>query len=198
MDLWNIYLDCLLEEIREKERKKERKTHPTILKQSETITFTPNTKKQMSYLKQTIFIATAFAFLTSCNVKDKLETMSKAKADSEFIMNNLNKPEIIDRFPEKYFPRERTRQFIDTLSKHCDFETKRGKFVDFYTMSINGASKTAYIYEYILNCDSLRFIYVYNIDTKEPELQNFNIEGIEVPNQMIIDPKKQLLNSGTK
>lgn len=108
----------------------------------------------MKYLRLTIFLVTTIALLTSCNVKDKLEKMDKAKADSEFIMNNLNKVEIIDRFPEKYFPKQQTKPFIDTLTKHCDFDNKRGKFVDFFTMSTNGANKTAYIYEYILNCDS--------------------------------------------
>jgi hypothetical protein len=152
----------------------------------------------MKYLRLTIFLATTIGLFTGCNVKDKLEKMDKAKADSEFIMNNLNKADIIDRFPEKYFPRQQTQPFIDNLTKNCDFDNKKGKFVDFFTMSINGASKTAYIYEYILNCDSLRFIYVYDFDTKVPELQNFKIEGLEVENKMIIDPKKQLLNSDTK
>jgi hypothetical protein len=152
----------------------------------------------MKYLSMTIFLAITIELVTSCNVKDKIEKMDKAKADSEFIMNNLNKSNIIDRFPEKYFPRQQTEPFIDNLTQNCDFDNKRGKFVDFFTMSINGASKTAYIYEYILNCDSLRFIYVYDFDAKEPELQNFKIEGLEVENKMIIDPSKQLLNSNTK
>ncbi|AYB34056.1 hypothetical protein [Chryseolinea soli] len=152
----------------------------------------------MKGLQVIIFLTTALGLLTGCNVKDKLEKMDKAKADSEFIMNNLTKPDITDRFPEKYFPKQQVKPFIDTLTKHCDFGNKRGKFVDFFTMSINGASKTAYIYEYILNCDSLRFIYIYDFDTKEPELQNFKIEGIEIENKMIIDPSKQLLNSGTE
>lgn len=152
----------------------------------------------MKYLQRIIFLSATTGLLTGCNVKEKLEKMDKAKADSEFIMNNLNKPDIIDRFPEKYFPKQQVRPFIDTLIKHCDFDNKKGKFVDFFTMSINGASKTAYIYEYILNCDSLRFIYVYDFDTKEPELQNFKIEGLEIENKMIIDPSKQLLNSEPK
>jgi hypothetical protein len=97
----------------------------------------------MKYLRSTVFLATTIGLLTSCNVNDKLEKMDKAKADSEFIMNNLNKSNIIDRFPEKYFPRQQTEPFIDNLTKNCDFDSKRGKFVDFYTMSINGASKTA-------------------------------------------------------
>lgn len=152
----------------------------------------------MKYLRLIFFLATTIGLLTSCNVKDKLEKMDKAKADSEFIMNNLNKPDIIDRFPEKYFPRPQTMPLIEALTKNCDLDNKRGKFVDFFTMSVNGASKTAYIYEYILKCDSLRFIYIYDFDTKEPELQNFKIEGTEIENKMIIDPGKQLLNSGAK
>ena len=62
-------------------------------------------------------------------------------------------------------------------------------------MRIDGKRETAYIFEYILKCDSLRFIYVYDMENKEPELMSFKVEGIEQYNPMIIDPKKQLLYS---
>ena len=152
----------------------------------------------MKKLRLVFFLVTGMMLFAGCNVRGKIEKMDKAKADSEFIMNNLNKPAILDKFPEKYFPKAQTQAFIDTLTNRCDFDTKNGKFVDFFTMSINGTNKTAYIYEYFLNCDSLRFIYIYDFDTKEPELQNLKIEGLEVGNKMIIDLSKQLLNSGTK
>jgi hypothetical protein len=110
-------------------------------------------------------------------------------------MNNLSKPEVIEQFTEKYSPHEQVKPFIDTLVAHCDLDKKEGKFVDFFTMLKNGKSSTAYIYEYFLNCDSLRFIYVYDFETAEPELMNFQVEGLEQPNRMIIYPEKSLLNS---
>lgn len=145
-----------------------------------------------------LFILAIIASFISCGVQEKLEKHAKAQADAEFIMNNLNKPETIDRFPIKYFPREQFRPFLDTLTTKCDFDSKQGKFVDYFSMSNNGKYQSAYIFEYFLNCDSLRFIYIYDFETKEPELFNFRIEGLEVENKMIINPEKQLLRSGNQ
>lgn len=135
------------------------------------------------------------ALLSHCNVKEKMQKLDKAKKNADFIMNNLNRPEVIQQFPEKYFPHELLKPAIDSLNVHCDLDKKDGKFVDFFTMLNNGKSRTAYIYEYFLNCDSLRFIYIYDFETTEPELMQFNVEGLEQPNQMIIYPEKSLLNS---
>jgi hypothetical protein len=146
----------------------------------------------------TIIFLTSIALLTGCNFKDKMEKHNKAQADANFIMDNLSKPDILSRFPTKNFPTDQFPPFLDTLRSHCDFDNKRGKFVDFFAMVNNGKHQTAYIYEYILNCDSIRFIYTYDLDQEEPELFGFMVEGIEQPNKMIIDPKKQLLNSETK
>ena len=134
-------------------------------------------------------------FFGQCSVKEKMQKLELAKANADSIMNNLSKPEVIGQFPQKYFPREQVKPFIDTLVSHCDMERKQGKFVDFFTMLNNGKSQTAYIYEYFLNCDSLRFIYVYDFETAKPELMYFKIEGLEQPNPMIIYPEKSLLNS---
>lgn len=146
-------------------------------------------------LRSTLLTIAIVGFsLISCGVKDKLEKHNKAKANADFIMDNLSKPEVIDQFPEKYFPRQQFAQFLEPLTKNCDLGSKRGKFVDFFSMLNNGKNQTAYIYEYILNCDSLRFIYIYDLEPKEPELFKFTIEGIEQENKMIIDHSKQLLN----
>ncbi len=154
--------------------------------------------KDMRNLKLMIIFLTAIWLLSGCGMKEKKEKHDKAQADADFIMNNLNKPGILDHFPVKNFPIGEFSPFLDTLKHHCDFDTKRGKFVDFFDMVNDGKDQTAYIYEYILNCDSIRFIYTYDLDKKEPELSGFRVEGIEQPNRMILDPKKQLLNSEAK
>lgn len=124
--------------------------------------------------------------------------MEKAKADSNYLMDNLQKADIIDRFPEKYFPRDKFRPFLLQLTDNCDLANKQGKFVDYFSMLNNGKTQYAFIYEYIMDCDSLRFIYTYDLETEKPELFHFKIEGLEVPSNMIIDPSKQLLYKGEK
>ncbi|PJR03170.1 hypothetical protein [Avrilella dinanensis] len=131
---------------------------------------------------------------TSCNIKGKMEKHNKAQKESDYIMENLTSSEILNRFPEKYFPKDQTEQLFEDIKTNCDWENKEGKFVDFFTMNNNGKNSTAYIYEYFLKCDSLRFVLIYDMDQEEPELFRLNIEPIEQPSQMIIDPSKQLIN----
>lgn len=136
-----------------------------------------------------------FAFLfTSCNVKGKMEKHDKAQEKSKYIMDNFINEKVINEFPEKYFPKAQTEKLLNGVRTNCDWENRKGKFVDFFTMNIDGDNKTAYIYEYFLKCDSLRFVLIYDMEQKEPELFKLNIEPIEQPSQMIVDPTKQLLN----
>jgi len=59
--------------------------------------------------------------------------------------------------------------------------------------NIGGTDQTAFIYEYFLNCDSIRIILTYNMTKNSPELFKIKIEPMEEKNQMIIDPSKQLI-----
>lgn len=107
-------------------------------------------------------------------------------------MNNFNEESIASEFSEKYFPKEQTVQLLTDIRQNCNWENRRGKFVDFMTMLTDGKNNTAYVYEYLLSCDSLRFILIYDMDKDEPELFNFKIEPIEKKSQFIIYPEKQL------
>jgi len=138
-----------------------------------------------------MFLLTAMG--AGCGIRDKIEKQNKARDNADFIMQNLNKKDVINQFPEKYFPRSQFASFLSGLAKKCDMDSKRGKFVDFFTIVDNGRNKTAFIYEYIMTCDSLRFIYMYDLDEAELELYKLRIEGIEQKNEMIVDPSKQLL-----
>jgi hypothetical protein len=145
--------------------------------------------------KKFILIITGFVILfTSCNNNGKIEKQEKAQKMSDYIIENLTKSEVFKEFPEKYFPKEKTEKRLGDIKTNCDWANRKGKFVDYFTMEKNGKNRTAYIYEYFLNCDSLRFILIYDMEQKDPELFQFNIEPIEEPSQMIIDPSKQLLN----
>ena len=51
---------------------------------------------------------------------------------------------------------------------------------------VGGINSIAYIYEYYLTCDSLRFVLIYNLEKDKPELFKLNIEPLETENPMII------------
>ncbi len=123
-----------------------------------------------------------------------MEKHDKAEEKSDYIMTNLINPDISKEFPEKYFPKDQVENLLNDIKMNCDWENRNGKFVDFFTMNNNGNSRTAFIYEYFLKCDSLRFVLIYDMEQEEPELFRFNIEPIEQPSTMIVDPSKQLLN----
>lgn len=141
----------------------------------------------------TLLFVVVVGILSKCSIRERMQNHDPARANADYIMNNLNKPKIIREFPEDYFPAGQMKVFLQTLTSECDLANKKGKFVDFFSMERNGESLTAYIYEYFLNCDSLRFIYIYNVTSKEPKLIKFRIEGLDEPNQMIVNPDKSLL-----
>ena len=124
-----------------------------------------------------------------------MEKHNKAQSIADNIIENLEDPSIYDKFPEKYFPREQLSPLINYLTKDCDWENRDGKFVDFATIgSIGAVKQTGFIYEYYLNCDSLRFILMFNMEPDNPELKGFKVEPLEKENKLIVDPSKQLKN----
>ena len=113
----------------------------------------------------------------------KMKKMNLAQEQANYIMENLDKPNIGEKFP-----------IIGGIRQNCDWKNKDGKFVDFFTQkNIGGIDQTAFIYEYYMKCDSLRFILSFNTED-EPELMGFKFEPIETENPMILFPEKQLKN----
>lgn len=126
----------------------------------------------------------------------KIQKINIAQQNADFIIQNLDKSDVINEFPDNNFPnKSQIKNFVEGISQNCDWKNKDGKFVDFFTMkNIGGIDKTAYIYEYYLKCDSLRFILTYDIDKETPELSRLDIQPLEEPNDMILFPEKQLKN----
>ncbi|MFD2910239.1 hypothetical protein ACFSX9_16025 [Flavobacterium ardleyense] len=124
----------------------------------------------------------------------KMQKLNLAQEKANYIMENLDKENIAKEFPIKYFPKEQLEPILDGIRQNCDWKNKDGKFVDFFTTkNIGGIDQTAFIYEYYMKCDSLRFILSFSVED-EPELMGFHFEPIETENQMILFPEKQLKN----
>ncbi len=131
--------------------------------------------------------------LCGCKVNDRYEKISKALKKSDYIMNNIDNPEVVQEFPQKYFPPEKINEILSGLTVNCDWKNRKGKFVDYRTMMIHDKFQVAYIYEYILKCDSIRFILLFGFEDKNPELIQLTMEQLRKQNKLITDPSKQLI-----
>jgi hypothetical protein len=149
--------------------------------------------------KITIVILFFFGLFVGIFIFKGIKSLQKnklAEENANFIISNLDNVSILKEFPENNFPdREQLKGIIGGLKENCDWKNRDGKFVDFATMKeIGGISSIAYIYEYYLVCDSLRFILFYNIDKDTPELFKLTIEPLEAENSLILFPDNQLKN----
>ena len=142
-----------------------------------------------------IVIASIIAFYVSaCGVGERVTLVEQGKKKADYVINNLTDPAITREFPQEYFPREQTAQFLNGFKMSCNWNNKRGKYVDFATSyDTKSGNSVAFIYEYLLDCDSLRFLLHYKMVEEQPQLWLFQAEQIEVKNRLIIDPSKQLL-----
>ena len=123
-----------------------------------------------------------------------MQKLEKAQALTDNIMENLDQTSVYPKFNEKYFPKDKLEPILGGIRQNCDWKKRDGKFVDFFNQkNIGGIDQTAFIYEYYLQCDSLRFILSVNMED-EPELMGFTIEPLENENTMILFPEKKLKN----
>ena len=124
----------------------------------------------------------------------KMQKLNLAQEQANYIIENFDNPNIGEKFPVKYFPKEKLEPILGGIRQNCDWKHKDGKFVDFFNAkNIGGIDQISFIYEYHMKCDSLRFILSYNVED-EPELMGLKFEPIEVENPMILFPEKQLKN----
>lgn len=118
----------------------------------------------------------------------------EARIKSDEIIKHLADTSSYAYFPRKHFPRDQMIATLHDLRVNCDYENRKGRFIDYFYESKPGADRVSFIYEYYLNCDSIRFILGFKLDA-EPELVWFKLEPIEVENKMIIYKSKQLMNA---
>lgn len=134
-----------------------------------------------------IFVS-IFSLLFSCMDANQI---NEAKKKSDTLLEKIATGNALSEFPEKYFNQEQTKLILNKIKNNCDFANRKGNFINDFTLNQNGINRVAFIYEYYLKCDSIRFILTYNLG-KELELYEFKLEGIEKNNFMITSPEKRL------
>ena len=124
----------------------------------------------------------------------KLVKHRKARDIADDVIVNLVEEDIYDRFLEEYFQREDLYPILEGFRRSCDWKARDGQFVnDVMRSNVGGTDVSVFLYEYYLNCDSLRFIITVNME-EEPILMGLDIQPIETENPLVIRPDRQLKN----
>lgn len=130
----------------------------------------------------------------SCKTDAPLNKHSQAKEKADYVIAHLDDPKIVDQFSEKFFPRVQTEKIVSDMRQNCDWQNKDGKFVDSLSIQKDGANQLVFVYEYFLRCDSIRFLLGYDLNQEQPALFFFQMEPLEGPSRIPVDPNKQLIN----
>src|SRR4030042_5458726 len=133
----------------------------------------------MKYFKLWCFIL-ALSICSCIQIKD----VNKARGKAEDLIVKIALGNALDEFPEKYFNSSQGLLILDDLRNKCDFANRKGNFINDFYQNEHGCERVSFIYEYYLQCDSIRFIITYNLG-KEIELYEFKLEPIEKENDMI-------------
>lgn len=128
------------------------------------------------------------AFITCCADSGDIQ---KAQLQADELIKNLAANDSEKYFRNKYFQESKMNQVLFGIRTTCDYENRKGGFVDYFSQSGSNGRRVFFIYEFYLKCDSVRLILNYELE-ENPELVGFKVEPIEFKNPMIIDKSKQL------
>lgn len=140
-----------------------------------------------------VYFLLSSALLMSCGWNDRMRHLDAGKDHADKILRMMETDSVYDLFPGNFFRKPALEQIVGTLRENCDWPKRRGQFTDYYAAEKNGRHDIAYIYEYLLDCDSLRFVFTFHADGDQPELYAFTIEPLESPTGLLVDPMKSIL-----
>lgn len=129
-------------------------------------------------------------FFTACVDKGKANL---ARLDCESLINDIENGKANSRFSAEYFPVEQTNILMSNLVSGCDFKNRRGLQTGEVVSKKDGKNLAYFVYEYYLKCDSIRFVFIYDITGTTPQLFNLKMEPIEKENPLV-NKEKRLFN----
>lgn len=141
-------------------------------------------------IRTQIIVMMVLSLLLGCKVIDRNQVI-EARKMSDSLLDSIAAGNVENAFPVKYFNPSQTKLILNWLRKKCDFADRQGNFINDFYISENGVNKVAFIYEYYLKCDSIRFILTYNLG-KRIELCGLKLQPIEKDNFMITKPERRL------
>lgn len=139
-------------------------------------------------MKYTVFLI--LIVLHSCGLGSRMERLDSGRQQADAFLQHLG-----DSVWAASLPTEAQvfgRNLGNSIGSRCDWPRRRGKFVDFYMHREGNRQAVTYIYEFFLDCDSVRVLLTYNTASDSVRMESAFIEPIETENPWLVDPMKSI------
>ena len=67
------------------------------------------------------------------SVYKTIQKANKAQELADSVIENLDSEVVYSKFTEKYFPKEQIQPILGGIKQNCDWKSRDGKFVDFFS-----------------------------------------------------------------
>jgi hypothetical protein len=131
------------------------------------------------------------AGLASCQLETRMNRLDSGRKKADAVIEAIGDSARIALLPSDS-ERKHAGLFYRSLADRCDWTNKRGKFVDFYMHEEENHHAVSYIYEYFLDCDSIRLTLVYDTNQDSVSMVSAHLEPLETKNPWLIDPMKSI------
>jgi hypothetical protein len=129
--------------------------------------------------------------MASCQLETRMNRLDSGRKKADAVIAAIGDSALIAKLPGDS-ERKHAGLFYRSLASQCNWGKKRGKFVDFYMHEEENHHAVSYIYEYFLDCDSIRLTLVYDTNQDSVSLISAHLEPLETKNPWLIDPMKSI------
>lgn len=134
-----------------------------------------------------------YSLLAACQLGVRMDRLDRGRRQADYLLDHLENDSALAIYSSDPRVAAQVRSLGLALTERCGWSTRRGKFIDFYMHKEGDRNAVTYIYEYFLDCDSLRLLLTFNTQTDSIFLQATHVEPLESENPWLIDPMKSIL-----
>lgn len=125
------------------------------------------------YYKLSILLLLSW-LLSGCSAKT-IHNADAAEKEARYIVDNLDKPAIIQYFHEQYFNPDRVNDLIKRM-QDCHWHEKECRRTSTEVNYSSGKNTAGFGFECKSSCGEISLTLFFNIDNDKPELSNIIIE----------------------
>lgn len=100
----------------------------------------------------------------------------------------------VEAIDQEIIERRNLGEKIKMLTDNCNWQDRIGEKIDVFWLRTDKGNLFGHVYEYILDCDNLRFIYWMRDPGGNGKVLDFMIENCEEDSKFVVRRKKQLKN----
>jgi len=140
-------------------------------------------------------IVLIYLLATGCQLNERLDRLDQGRKKADFFLDHLQDSVKMAALAADPTMALHVRNFTAALAERCDWAGRRGTFIDFYMHRSGDERRVTYIYEYFLDCDSVRVLLTYDTGSDSVVIHTAHLEPIELDNPWLVDPMKSIIKN---